>query len=131
MFSHIIEVYPLDGKNILYVASTFVVQAGITALFFALLSMRYTIKPLLIFVLLVSSVTAYFMNKYDVVIDNEMIRNAVQTNIHESMDLLSLKMVGYFLFLGVLPSFVIYKIPLKERGFMPRSRITRQEELSL
>ena len=114
MFSHIIEVYPLEGMNILYVASTFIVQFGITALFFALLSTRYTIKPLLIFILLVSSVTAYFMNKYDVVIDDNMIRNAVQTDMHESLDLLTWKLVAYFLFLGLLPAYIVYKIPLQK-----------------
>lgn len=116
MFSHIAEVYTLKGINLLYVLSTFVVHVGVTALFFALLSTRYTIKPLLILILLISSVTAYFMNKYDVIIDEDMIRNAVQTDIHESLDLLSWKLILYFLFLGILPSYIIYKTPLKKRG---------------
>ncbi|SFV90753.1 Probable integral membrane protein [hydrothermal vent metagenome] len=117
MFSHIVDVYPLQRENILYVASTFVVHVAVTTLFFALLATRYTIKPILICVLLVSSVTAYFMNKYDVVIDENMIRNAIQTDIDESFDLLSLKLVGYFLFLGVLPSYIVYKTPLQTRDF--------------
>lgn len=116
MFSHIAEVYTLKGINLLYIFSTFIVHAGVTALFLALLSTRYTLKPLLIIILLVSSVTAYFMNKYDVIIDEDMIRNAVQTDIHESLDLFSWKLLLYFLFLGLLPSYIIYKIPLKKRG---------------
>ncbi|MBA1438179.1 MAG: phosphoethanolamine--lipid A transferase [Epsilonproteobacteria bacterium] len=113
MFSHIFDTYPFEGKNILYIASTFIVHFGITALAFALLSTRHTIKPLLIFIVLVSSITAYFMNKYDVVIDENMIRNSMQTNINESLDLLSWQLIGYLLFLGLLPSYFIAKISLQ------------------
>jgi lipid A ethanolaminephosphotransferase len=49
------------------------------------------------------------MNTYNVVIDDSMIRNALQTDIHESLDLFSLKFVAYLLFLGLLPSYFIYK----------------------
>ncbi len=117
MFTHITDVYPPSGENILYIASVFVVQVGITALLFALLSTRYTIKPLLITVLLVSSLMAYFMNKYNVIIDNNMIRNALQTDLNESRDLLSWQMLGYLFFLGLLPSYVIYKIPIQEKSW--------------
>ena len=115
MFSHIVDTYPLKGMNILYVLSTFIVHLGITALFFSLLSTKYTIKPLLILTFLISSVTAYFMNKYDVVIDDHMIRNAFETDMRESLDLFSWQLAAYFLFLGVLPSYLVYKTPLKER----------------
>jgi lipid A ethanolaminephosphotransferase len=79
--------------------------------------MRWTIKPILITVLLISSLTNYFMNSYNVVIDDSMIRNMMQTNIHESMDLLTLKQVLYFLFLGLLPSLYIYKVEIEKRPF--------------
>ena len=49
------------------------------------------------------------MNCYHVVIDSDMIRNAMQTNIEESCDLYSLKLILYVLLLGVAPSILIYK----------------------
>ena len=57
--------------------------------------------------------TAYFMNTYHVVIDDSMIRNMMQTDLDETMDLLSLKQMLYFILLGVLPAYIIYKIPIK------------------
>jgi lipid A ethanolaminephosphotransferase len=39
----------------------------------------------------------------------------MQTNIHESLDLVTLKQVLYLVFLGLLPAFVIYKIKLEKR----------------
>jgi lipid A ethanolaminephosphotransferase len=49
------------------------------------------------------------MNTYHVVIDSSMIRNTLQTDLHESSDLFSIWLVVYVLLLGVLPSLLIYK----------------------
>ena len=56
------------------------------------------------------------MNTYTIIIDDVMIRNMLQTNIQESFDLLTPKLILYFLFLGLLPSFFIYKINLKDQN---------------
>jgi len=59
--------------------------------------------------------TSYFMNTYNVIIDDTMIRNMMQTNMKESMDLLSLKQVLYFIFFGLIPAYMVYRIPVKYR----------------
>jgi len=89
---------------------------AVNLLLFTLLSSRYTTKPVLIAVLIVSSLTAYFMNSYHVVIDADMIRNVLQTNLRESADLLTLKQVLYLLFLGLLPAYLVYKAPVRYRS---------------
>ena len=53
--------------------------------------------------------TNYFMNTYNIVIDDTMIRNTMQTDMAESLDLVSFKQILYFIFLGVLPAYLIYK----------------------
>jgi lipid A ethanolaminephosphotransferase len=53
------------------------------------------------------------MDVYQVVIDDSMIRNTLQTNLNESADLLTLKLVLYVFFLGILPSLFIYKYKIK------------------
>jgi len=57
------------------------------------------------------------MNTYNVVIDDSMIRNMMQTDVKESMDLLSIKQVLYFIFLGLIPAYIIYRTPIKYRSF--------------
>lgn len=57
--------------------------------------------------------TSYFMNTYSVVIDDDMIRNMMQTDANESFDLLSFKQLLYFIFLGLIPSYLVYKAPIK------------------
>ena len=113
-FVNLLKVYPLS-ENLGFVASIVLVLYFFTVLLFSLVSMRWTIKPILITILIISSLTNYFMNSYSVVIDDSMIRNMMQTNIHESMDLLTLKQVLYFVFLGLLPSLYIYKVKIEKR----------------
>ncbi|MFK5937431.1 MAG: phosphoethanolamine--lipid A transferase [Sulfurimonas sp.] len=116
-FENTIKVYPLNVANIGFVISTAFVITFFMMLLFTLLSSKYTLKPILIIVLAISSMTSYFMNSYHVVIDATMIRNMMQTDMHESLDLLTIKQVMYFLFFGLLPSLLIYKIKFEDRAF--------------
>jgi len=84
---------------------------------FTLITSKHTIKPILITLLMVSSFTSYFMNTYHVVIDSSMIQNSMQTNLDESLDLFSIKLIFYVLLLGVVPSYFIYKVKLEEISF--------------
>jgi lipid A ethanolaminephosphotransferase len=56
------------------------------------------------------------MNTYHIVVDDSMIRNMLQTNLNESMDLMTIKQVLYFVFLGLIPSYFIYKVDIKYRS---------------
>jgi len=115
-FVNLLKVYPLS-ESFAFVASLAVVLFFFTVLLLSLISTKWTIKPFIIIILLISSLTNYFMNSYNVVIDDSMIRNMMQTNMHESMDLVTVKQVLYFLLLGVLPSLFVYKVELENRGF--------------
>jgi lipid A ethanolaminephosphotransferase len=77
MFSNAIKIYPLNGINIIYLFSLAVILTAFINLFFTLLSSKYTTKPLLIITLLVSSFTTYFMNTYNVVIDEILAEQGV------------------------------------------------------
>jgi len=116
-FSNVAEIYPFKGMNIIYILSLTTLLFTFMVFLFSLLSSRYTIKPILIILLIISSLTSYFMNSYHVVIDSDMIRNSMQTNLTESLDLFNINMVLYLLFLGILPSFLIYKVELKSSSF--------------
>ncbi len=121
LFSHTLHIFTCKSFiEYLRIVSLGVVLWGVITIFLTLLSSRYTTKPIIIILLLISSFTTYFMNTYDVVIDDSMVRNALQTDIHESLDLINAKLILYILFLGILPSYLVYKTkilyhdPLKE-----------------
>jgi len=108
-FKHVLHVYEFSWRNTGFLLSIGIVLTSVIVMLVTLLSSRYTLKPLLIFLLLVSSITNYFMNAYDVILDDAMIQNALETNANESLDLLSWKLIGYVIFLGILPSLWVYR----------------------
>ncbi len=116
-FSNILEVYPVKAGNILFLLSLGVVFGCFIVFLLSLVCFKYTIKPVLIVVLMVSSFASYFMDSYNVILSDDMIANALQTNFSESADLLSWKLVLYVLLLGVLPSFYVYRVQVINAGF--------------
>ena len=112
-FDHLTKVYPISLNNIGFLASQTVFLISIIFLLLTLIGSRYTIKPVLILLLLLSSVTSYFMSNYNVVIDHVMIQNILETNIHEASDLFSIKLLFYFLLFGVLPSVFIFFVEIQ------------------
>lgn len=82
----------------------------VLVLFLSLLSLRPILKPALLFMFLLASVTAYFMDTYYVMIDRDMIANVMATDAAESLDLLTPKLLMYVGFLGLLPSLLVLNI---------------------
>ena len=115
-FKNVTAIYPVSLNNIAFLFSLTVAFTSVIILLFALFCFKYTTKPILIIILLASSLASYFMNNYNIVIDDSMIQNIIETNIHESLDLLSFKLVMYLSFAGILPSIIIYKIKIKYKS---------------
>ncbi|OCL84282.1 Phosphoethanolamine transferase EptA [Arcobacter porcinus] len=116
-FKDIIKVYGFEGLNSIYFISTIILLTTLITLFLAIFSSRFTTKPLLIVLFTVSAFAAYFMDSYNIVIDSEMIRNSMQTDLKESMDLFSFKLVLYIIFLAIIPSYFVYKIKIDYKSF--------------
>lgn len=108
-FSNVTQVYPVTAKNIGFLLSLVWGCGGLIILVMSLLCFRYTIKPVLIILFLVSSMAAYFMDTYNIIIDESMIQNILNTDMAESLDLLSLKLILYVFFTGVVPAFFVYR----------------------
>ncbi len=82
----------------------------------AIFCTKYTAKPILIIILSASALAGYFMNNYNIVIDGTMIQNILETDIRESLDLFSFKLVLYLLFAGILPSVFIYNVAIEYKS---------------
>ena len=115
-FSNTTDIYPLSLSNFGFLFSIALILIAFHSFVFALIGSKYTLKPILIVFLLISSLTSYFMNTYGTIMDVSMIRNMMQTNFHESLDLLTIKQVAYFVFFGLIPAYGIFKLKLEERG---------------
>jgi len=112
----VINVYPLESENIGFLISLAIVIFSFIAIILSLISFKYIQKPFIIFIFIISSLSSYFMNTYNIVIDDTMIQNILQTNMSESMDLLSMKQLLYFIILGLIPSYFIYKTTFIEQS---------------
>jgi len=110
-FEKTILVYPLS-QNTLFISSLFVWLFVFLSVLLLLLCFRHTIKPILIILLLTSAVVAYAVNNYGIVVDENMISSVFETNASESLDLVSYKLIPYVLFLGVLPSFFVWRMEI-------------------
>ncbi len=119
-FKHVIQIYPFTWTYAPMIASLGIVLTAVLVIVFTLFSSRYLLKPFLISVLLLSSLVAYFMGTYDIIVDKLMIQNILETNLHESMDLLSVQQVLYFLILGILPSIMVYRVKIEPASFKNR-----------
>lgn len=111
-FKSTTDSYPLVWANIPFLGSTVGVFVCLMVLALTLLCFKYTLKPVLIILLTISSLTAYFMDSYNVIIDLTMLQNVVATDPNEIHDLFSFKLLAYVVFLGLLPSLFVYKTPV-------------------
>ncbi len=116
-FQHVLEVYPFNLANSAFILSLGVLLYALIVILLTLVSSRYILKPIIIISLILAAFIAYFMQSYNIVIDKTMIANILQTDINESGDLISFKLLIYVVFLGLLPSYIVYKTPLIYRSF--------------
>ncbi len=111
-FSKVFSYYPVSIKNIINIASLFIVFSSALCIVLTAITYKKTTKPTLIIIIFTSSITAYFMDSYHIIIDSNMIQNSIKTDTGEVFDLLSIKLVIYILLLGLLPSYLIIKTPI-------------------
>lgn len=95
------------------------ISAAIMALF-TLFSAKYVTKPVLIFFILVASVSSWFNDQFGVIIDKEMIRNAAVSTGAESGHLITTRFITYVLLTGILPSLAIAWVRIVHRPILKK-----------
>jgi lipid A ethanolaminephosphotransferase len=115
LWQHLFQITASDGRGIAMRAAFAVMIVAAFNLVLTLLAFRAVLKPLLTLMFLISAGVAYFMSQYGVMIDAGMLRNFAETNATEVRDLLSLKLFAYILVLGILPSWLLWKLPVNYR----------------
>ena len=90
---------------------------ALNAFLLGLLSWGRVARPVLAVVLVVSALAHWYMTRYAVVFDAEMIRNVLHTDVAESRELISLRMVLHVLLLGVLPAALVLLARTRKHTF--------------
>lgn len=115
---NVVTVYPISEGNFLFVSSVVLLFWLVNALFFSLICYGRSARWVLATYVVVSSLAAYFMDRYGTVIDTTMIENMVQTNVNEAGDLFSWSLLARFVLLGLVPAFLIIKFAAKPKGLL-------------
>jgi lipid A ethanolaminephosphotransferase len=86
---------------------TFTLLVLVFGMVLSLLNFRPVIKPVLIFLLVVTAGVSHFMNQYGIQIDKAMVQNVMETDTREARELLNWQMVFAITLFGVLPSVIL------------------------
>lgn len=125
-FSRVLAIYPF-AENTFFLLSISVVLFLATTLILTLLVWKKISKPTLYLFFFFSSLAAYVMDSYGIVIDENMLTNIIKTDMNESLDLLTPKLFIYLFGLFLIPAIALlfikikpinWKVELKQKGIL-------------
>ncbi|UXI02173.1 phosphoethanolamine transferase [Photobacterium sp. TY1-4] len=108
--------YEMNFRNLVFFISLFVFLVSCFNVVLLLIALPYIQKPLTILICISAAFAAYFMDAYGIMIDRTMIQNTLETDPGEVFELLSLKMLLYFLVFGLIPAVVIYCLNIQKQS---------------
>ena len=111
------KIYDLSQSTMFTIGAFFVLWILLTVCSL-LLFWKWTVKPLSVIFLLINSGVFYFVKNYHVAVDEEMLRNVLQTNLHETAELLNFTLLAYILLLGGIPAFIISRVNFTEASIL-------------
>lgn len=85
---------------------------------FSLFGFPWVVKPFLVFIVVLSAITSYYMDSLGVIIDRDMIQNVMVTTVTESKHLITFDFVSHVVIFGVLPAMVIMCVRTKRHGIV-------------
>ncbi|WP_110655784.1 phosphoethanolamine transferase [Salinicola halimionae] len=76
---------------------------------FMLIATRYTVKPVLILLILTAASVSYFTAAYHTYFDTTMVVNTLQTDAHEAGELLTVGLFEHLLLFAILPIVILLR----------------------
>ena len=125
-YEKLTDIYPWGEGNAIFVLSLTVFHYCflllITILFWFVMPARIVASLLL----LLTAAVGYYADQLGVVIDTDMIRNVLQTNPAEMLDLINIGFVARFILLGIVPLVLVWKLPFHKSSFLRELRYKAQ-----
>ena len=107
----------LADYNVLFLLSLPLFLLSLTLIFQSLFAFRWITKPLLILVVICSSLLFYATVTYGIIFDYGMIQNTVETDSAEVFSYINIYAIFFFIVFGFLPSLYIYGVQLSYKSF--------------
>jgi lipid A ethanolaminephosphotransferase len=105
-----------DLRAVWFGVSFALLIAALITVSLSVLCWRWTLKPIISVFLIAAALGGYFMLSYGVVIDSSMIVNVLQTDLRESRDLISGKMILALVVFALLPIGLLWRTKVKHLG---------------
>lgn len=90
-----------------------VLMFTIVILFFIAIFSNFLLKTLTIVIVLSNSIALYFITTYNVILDQSMMGNIVNTDVSEATSYLHPTLYLYVFIFGLIPAWIIFKITIK------------------
>lgn len=101
------------GLTFVFIFITYLILTSFYCCILQLLSWRITAKPIALFLTVLAGFTSYFTNQLGIKLDTAQVQNLIQTDLHETLDLLSLPLFLHILGYVIVPSVVFLALPLR------------------
>jgi len=96
----------------------------------ALVANRWTLKPLLALLIVVSASATYYMARYGIYFDATMVRNVLRTDVGEARELLAPALLPHLLLYAVLPLLLLWRVRVVNRPLL-RAALVRLGALAI
>jgi lipid A ethanolaminephosphotransferase len=108
-YNHLIKIYPPTVHHLLLVGSICLFFTLVTAILLLLICQTKLTRWLLALFLILASQAAYYMDTYNVIIDDVMLDNMFHTNTREFLGLFSFNLMWRTALFGLLPAWLVIK----------------------
>ena len=112
-----------SASSIAFAALLFIMLVGLHMLL-ALITNRWTIKPVLSLLFLAAASASYYASAFGIYLDPSMIRNVVRTDVAEARELLSWRFVLHMALFAGLPILLLWRLHIVQRP-MARAVLVR------
>jgi lipid A ethanolaminephosphotransferase len=110
-------VQPATLGDVVFILSLFLLLVFIHACAVLLLPGRRSLQILAATFFILAAVAGYFRDSFGVIIDKDMIRNVLRTDMREASDFFSPRLALYVLVLGLIPAILVARVQLPKIGF--------------
>jgi lipid A ethanolaminephosphotransferase len=99
-------------RSVVFLASVFVLTWCLQAVLLLLMPTRLIMRAAASALFVIASFSSYFIHAYGVVMNTDMLRNAMQTDFLEVAGLINIDLLFQVLVFGVLPAALVWKVAL-------------------
>jgi lipid A ethanolaminephosphotransferase len=110
-------VEPASFSDALFILSLFLLLVFMHAAAMLMVPGRRSLQFIAACFFILAAVAGYFRDTFGVIIDKDMIRNVLRTDMREASDFFSLQLALYVIVLGLIPAVLVARVRLPTVGF--------------